>query len=302
MAETELDERDLPATSIVYLTTTGPLVSSGPAAPLDVISTCREASCVAPFSLNSTPQNAAAPLHRRRCHRDHASDCFRVGPIVSSFRDRSIIDAFIWSGWLSSRSIPILWEFFSASCCGEHGQNGYSRIGPPLARIDERYYLLTSRHGSAAIRLDLKGKWRGGGGRREARLEAPCALERNVRPTRPRLGGGRSKGLETNGTEHSPPPPPAILGGEPRRCLSPTPNARLVRRSTTRAEGGEMSWTHKSTKRSPLRRVISQSEKRMNESLASFVSRGVMRRLVGRSARLETATTTTNGADPRVAR
>ena len=63
-----------------------------------------------------------------------------------------------------------------------------------------------------------------------------------------------------------------------------------------------MSWTHKSTKRSPLRRVISQSEKRMNESLASFVSRGVMRRLVGRSARLETATTTTNGADPRVAR
>lgn len=148
----------------------------------------------------------------------------------------------------------------------------------------------------------FEGEMEGGGGRREARLEAPCALERNVRPTRPGLGGGRSKGLETKGIEHSPPPPPAILGGEPRRCLSPTPNARLVSRSTTRAEGGEMSWTHKSTKRSPLRRVISQSEKRMNESLASFVSRGVMRRLVGRSARLETATTTTNGADPRVAR
>lgn len=302
MAETELDERDLPATSIVYITTTGPLVSSGPAAPLDVISTCREASCVAPFSLNSTPQNAAAPLHRRRCHRDHASDCFRVGPIVSSFRDRSIIDAFIWSGWLSSRSIPILWEFFSASCCGEHGQNGYSRIGPPLARIDERYYLLTSRHGSAAIRLDLKGKWRGGGGverrdwRRRVRSKEMCDPQDQDREEVAR------KASRQKGSNIPPPPPPAILGGEPRRCLSPTPNARLVRRSTTRAEGGEMSWTHKSTKRSPLRRVISQSEKRMNESLASFVSRGVMRRLVGRSARLETATTTTNGADPRVAR
>ena len=236
MAETELDERDLPATSIVYLTTTGPLVSSGPAAPLDVISTCREASCVAPFSLNSTPQNAAAPLHRRRCHRDHASDCFRVGPIVSSFRDRSIIDAFIWSGWLSSRSIPILWEFFSASCCGEHGQNGYSRIGPPLARIDERYYLLTSRHGSAAIRLDLKGKWRGGGGRREARLEAPCALERNVRPTRPGSGGGRSKGLETKGIEHSPPAPPSHPRG--RAPTMPISHAQRSSRTSIDHEGG----------------------------------------------------------------
>ena len=223
MAETELDERDLPATSIVYLTTTGPLVSSGPAAPLDVISTCREASCVAPFSLNSTPQNAAAPLHRRRCHRDHASDCFRVGPIVSSFRDRSIIDAFIWSGWLSSRSIPILWEFFSASCCGEHGQNGYSRIGPPLARIDERYYLLTSRHGSAAIRLDLKGKWRGGGASRGETGGAVCARKKcathKTRIGRRSLERPRDKRDRT----FPPRPPQPSSGASPDDAYLPRP-------------------------------------------------------------------------------
>ena len=87
-------------------------VSSGPAAPLDImISTCREASCVAPFSLNSTPQNAAAPLHRRRCHRDHASDPFRVGPI------RLLLSI----GRLSTRSFGrvgcrvVLFRFFGSS-------------------------------------------------------------------------------------------------------------------------------------------------------------------------------------------
>ena len=59
-----------------------------------------------------------------------------------------------------------------------------------------------------------------------------------------------------------------------------------------------------STKRSPLRRVISQSEKRrypppLNEPLASFISRKSNGMYLGRTARLETATTTTNGADLR---
>jgi hypothetical protein len=137
--------------------------------------------------------------------------------------DRSIIDAFIWSGWLSSRSIPILWEFFSASCCGGHGQNGYSRIGPPLARIDERYYLLTSRHGSAAIRLDLKGKWRGGGGverrdwRRRVRSKEMCDPQDQDREEVAR------KASRQKGSNIPPRPPQPSSGASPDDAYLPRP-------------------------------------------------------------------------------